>query len=87
MKYQFSIQNDRVKYLLNELSNQISIVSQDDMWTKVEITIENSSDVLKKHVLKYGWEEVADRIGGFDTLYKHAFNNDYPHDHQSRWWR
>ena len=47
MKYQFSIQNDRVKYLLNELSNQISIVSQDDMWTKVEIAIENSSDVLK----------------------------------------
>lgn len=47
MKYQFSIQNDRVKYLLNELSNQISIVSQDGMWTKVEITIENSSDVLK----------------------------------------
>jgi len=37
----------------------------------------SKQDVLKKHVLKYGWEEVADRIGGFDTLYKHAFNNDY----------
>ncbi len=34
-------------------------------------------DVLKKHVLKYGWEDVAERIGGFDILYKHAFNNDY----------
>jgi hypothetical protein len=33
--------------------------------------------VLKKHVLKSGWKEVADRIGGFDNLYKHAFNNDY----------
>jgi hypothetical protein len=37
----------------------------------------SKQDVLKKHVLKYGWEEVADRIGGFDNLYKHAFNNDY----------
>ncbi len=34
-------------------------------------------DVLKKHVLKSGWNEVADRIGGFDNLYKHAFNSDY----------
>ena len=37
----------------------------------------SKSDVLKKHVLKYGWEDVAERIGGFDVLYKHAFNNDY----------
>ena len=37
----------------------------------------SKSDVLKKHVLKNGWEEVAERIGGFDNLYKHAFNNDY----------
>jgi hypothetical protein len=37
----------------------------------------SKQDVLKKHVLKNGWDEVADRIGGFDNLYKHAFNNDY----------
>jgi hypothetical protein len=37
----------------------------------------SKQDVLKKHVLKNGWKEVADRIGGFDNLYKHAFNNDY----------
>jgi hypothetical protein len=37
----------------------------------------SKSNVLKKHVLKYGWEDVAERIGGFDVLYKHAFNNDY----------
>ena len=37
----------------------------------------SKQDVLKKHVLKNDWEEVAERIGGFDNLYKHAFNNDY----------
>jgi hypothetical protein len=37
----------------------------------------SKQDVLKKHVLKNDWEEVANRIGGFDNLYKHAFNNDY----------
>jgi hypothetical protein len=37
----------------------------------------SKQDVLKKHVLNNGWEEVAERIGGFDNLYKHAFNNDY----------
>ena len=37
----------------------------------------SKSDVLKKHVLKYGWKEVTERIGGFDKLYKFAFNNDY----------
>ncbi len=37
----------------------------------------SKQDVLKKHVLKNGWEDVAERIGGFDILYKHAFNNDY----------
>jgi hypothetical protein len=37
----------------------------------------SKQDVLKKHVLKNGWEEVAERIGGFDNLYKIGFNNDY----------
>jgi hypothetical protein len=37
----------------------------------------SKQDVLKNHVLKNGWDEVADRIGGFDNLYKHTFNNDY----------
>ena len=47
MKYQLLIQSDRVKHLLNELSDRLSIVSQDDKWSWVEITIENSIDVLK----------------------------------------
>jgi hypothetical protein len=37
----------------------------------------SKQDVLKKHVLKYGWEEVAERMGGFDNLYRIGFNNDY----------
>ncbi len=37
----------------------------------------SKQDVLKKYVLKNDWKEVANRIGGFDNLYKHAFNNDY----------
>ena len=35
----------------------------------------SKQDVLKKHVLKSGWEEVAERIGGFDNLYRIGFNN------------
>ena len=46
MKYQFSIQNDRVKYLTKELSDKIIIISQDDEWTRLEITIESSLDIL-----------------------------------------
>ena len=37
----------------------------------------SKQDVLKKHVLKNGWEDVAEMVGGFDILYKHTFNNDY----------
>ena len=37
----------------------------------------SKQDVLKKHVLKSGWNEVAERIGGFDNLYRIGFNNDY----------
>jgi hypothetical protein len=46
MKYQFSIQNDRVKYLTKELSDKITIISQDDEWTRLEITIESSLEIL-----------------------------------------
>jgi len=35
----------------------------------------SKQDVLKKHVLKNGWEEVANRVGGFDNLYRIGFNN------------
>ncbi len=37
----------------------------------------SKQDVLKNFILRDGWKEVADKIGGFDVLYKHAFNNDY----------
>ncbi len=37
----------------------------------------SKQDMLKKHVLKNGWKEVAERMGGFDKLYKFGFNNDY----------
>ena len=33
-------------------------------------------DVLKKQVLKHGWESVSNMIG-FENLYKIGFNNDY----------
>ena len=36
----------------------------------------SKQDVLKKQVLKHGWEFVANMIG-FDNLYKIGFNNDY----------
>jgi hypothetical protein len=39
--------------------------------------MKNHKEILRQKVLKNGWEEVAERIGGFDILYKHAFNNDY----------
>ena len=35
----------------------------------------SKQDVLKKQVLKHGWESVANMIG-FDNLYKIGFNND-----------
>ena len=36
----------------------------------------SKQDVLKKQVLKHGWESVSNMIG-FDNLYKIGFNNDY----------
>jgi hypothetical protein len=39
--------------------------------------MKNHKEILRQKVLKNGWEEVAERIGGVDILYKHAFNNDY----------
>ncbi len=47
MKYQFSIQNDRIKFLMSELGEKMSIIKQDDSWTRVEVTIEENIDVLK----------------------------------------
>ena len=60
MKYQFSIQNDRVKYLITELSNKISIVNQDDKWTRVEISIEENIDLL--HVFHAGCRAGVDAM-------------------------
>ena len=37
----------------------------------------SKQDKLKQMVLKLGWKKVAEMLGGFDTLYKHEFNNDY----------
>jgi hypothetical protein len=37
---------------------------------------QTKQDVLKKQVLKNGWESVSEMIG-FDNLYKFGFNNDY----------
>ena len=36
----------------------------------------SKQDVLKKQVLKHGWETVSNMIG-FENLYKIGFNNDY----------
>ncbi len=37
---------------------------------------QTKQDVLKKQVIKNGWESVSEMIG-FDNLYKFGFNNDY----------
>ena len=39
--------------------------------------MKNHKEILRQKVLKHGWIDVAERIGGVDILYKHAFNNDY----------
>lgn len=60
MKYQFDIQNDRVKFLTKELTDKISIVEQDGKWTRVEITIENNMDLL--HVFHAGCKAGIDAM-------------------------
>jgi hypothetical protein len=39
--------------------------------------MKNHKEILRQKVLKHGWQDVAEMVGGFDILYKHAFNNDY----------
>jgi hypothetical protein len=39
--------------------------------------MKNHKEILRQKVLKHGWIDVAEMVGGFDILYKHAFNNDY----------
>ncbi len=39
--------------------------------------MKNHKEILRQKVLKHGWEFMSEMIGGFDILYKHAFNNDY----------
>ncbi len=39
--------------------------------------MKNHKEILKQRVLKNGWRDAAEMVGGFDILYKHAFNNDY----------
>ena len=47
MKYTFSIQSERVKFLTEEFQDRIKIIYQDDKWTKLEISIESNLDVLQ----------------------------------------
>jgi hypothetical protein len=46
MKYQLSILTERLKPLVNELTDHITILSEQDGFTRVEITIESMADVL-----------------------------------------
>ena len=39
--------------------------------------MKNHKEILRQKVLKHGWQDVDEMVGGFDILYKHAFNNDY----------
>ena len=39
--------------------------------------MKNHKKILRQKVLKHGWRDAAEMVGGFDILYKHAFNNDY----------
>jgi hypothetical protein len=39
--------------------------------------MKNHKGILKQRVLKHRWQDVDEMVGGFDNLYKHAFNNDY----------
>jgi hypothetical protein len=39
--------------------------------------MKNHKEILRQRVLKHGWRDAAEMVGGFDILYKHAFNNDY----------
>jgi len=63
MKYQFSIQTHRVKYLIKEMTDRIKIISQDDEWTKVEIEINNGLDLLQVYHAgcRTGLEAALDR--------------------------
>ncbi len=39
--------------------------------------LKNHKEILRQKVLKHGWQDVDEMVGGFDILYKHVFNNDY----------
>ena len=36
----------------------------------------SKQDLLKKYLLKYGWKDITERVGGFDNLIKLAFNGE-----------
>jgi hypothetical protein len=57
-----------VKLTESDLTRIVKKVIKEQKQTK--------QDVLKKQVLKNGWESVSEMIG-FDNLYKFGFNNDY----------
>jgi hypothetical protein len=57
-----------VKLTESDLARIVKKVIKEQKQTK--------QDVLKKQVLKNGWESVSEMIG-FDNLYKFGFNNDY----------
>lgn len=46
MKYQLSILTERLGPLVNELNDHITILSEDNEFTRVEITINGTVDVL-----------------------------------------
>ena len=52
MKYKFTVTNERLKYLVEELKENITIFSADKNFTTVEINITNGSDLL--HVFHAG---------------------------------
>jgi len=46
MKCKLSILTDRVQYLVDELGSRIELLKQDEQWSEVEITINDSFELL-----------------------------------------
>ena len=46
MKYQLSVLNHRVKFILAELGKSAEVIDQDGEYTRIAITIEGSYDLL-----------------------------------------
>ena len=46
MTYQLSVLTERLKYLVKELNDHVTILSEDGEFTTIEITINSMIDVL-----------------------------------------